>query len=179
MSNEFLVNKKPHKAAILERNGNTFLVEINGKTVMVKLKNPNQGRTAIMEINGRSFKTRIEKNQRSTLQIRIGEKAFEVQRQFETLKKTSEKLEPVAAIAKKPVTSFRIEKDAVVAPISGRIVLLKADVGQKVGKGECICILEAMKMENEIAAPKAGVVKEVRISKGAVVNRGDVLAVIT
>jgi len=179
MIHEFLVNKKPHKASILERKGNTFLVEINGKTVTVKLKNPDQGRTAIMEINGRCFKARIEKNQRNTLQIRIGEEAFEVQRQPKTLKKTAVKLESVITIAEKPTTTFRIKKDAVVAPIAGRIVLLKADVGQKVEKGACICILEAMKMENEIAAPKAGVVKEVRISKGAIVNRGDVLAVIT
>jgi len=179
MSNEFLVNKKPHKATILERNGKTFLVEINGKTVTVKLKSPNEARAAIMEIDGRSFKAKIEKNQRDTLQIKIGEKTFEVNPQPKILKKTAVKLQPVATIAEKPATSYRIEKDAVVAPIAGRIVLLKADVGQKVGKGECICILEAMKMENEIAAPKAGVVKEVRISKGAVVNRGDVLAVIT
>ena len=72
-----------------------------------------------------------------------------------------------------------IEKDAVTAPIAGRIVLLTADVGQKVEKGECICILEAMKMENEVAAPKAGVVKEIRVSEGAIVNKGDILAVIT
>jgi biotin carboxyl carrier protein len=57
--------------------------------------------------------------------------------------------------------------------------LLRANVGQKVEKGECICVLEAMKMENEIAAPKTGVVKEIKVSKGAIVNKGDVLAVIT
>jgi len=56
---------------------------------------------------------------------------------------------------------------------------LKADVGQRVEKGECICVLEAMKMENEIAAPKAGVVKEFKVSEGAIVNKGDVLALIT
>jgi biotin carboxyl carrier protein len=39
--------------------------------------------------------------------------------------------------------------------------------------------LEAMKMENEIAAPKTGVVKEIRVSEGAIVNEGDILAVIT
>jgi len=58
-------------------------------------------------------------------------------------------------------------------------VLLKIEVGQKVAKGECICILEAMKMENEITAPRKGVVKEVRISEGAIVNKRDVLAIIT
>ena len=179
MIHEFLVNKKPHKARILERTGNTFLIEINEKTVTVKLKNPNQGRTPIMEINGRSFKAKIEKNQRNILQIKIGGKLFEVQRQPIVPKETAVRLEPAATITRKPAISMIIEKDAVVAPIAGRIVLLKTSVGQEVEKGMCICVLEAMKMENEIAAPKAGVVKEIRVSKGAIVNKGDVLAVIS
>jgi len=119
---EFLVNKKPHRIRVLERNGSTFLVEVNEKTVTVKLKNPNQGKTAIMEINGRSFKAKIEMNQRNILQIKIGGKIFEVQRQPKTIKETAVKLGPATTIARKPTTSFRIEKDAVVAPIAGRIV---------------------------------------------------------
>jgi len=178
MIHEFLVNKKPHRVRVLERNGNTFLIEINEKTVTVKLKNQNQGKTAIMEINGRSFKAKVEKNQRNILQIKIGKKTFEVQRQPIVPKETAVKLEPAATITRKPAISLIIEKDAVVAPIAGRIVLLKASVGQEVEKGECVCVLEAMKMENEIAAPKAGVVKEIRVSEGAIVNKRDVLAVI-
>jgi len=179
MIHEFLVNKKPHRVRVLERNGNTFLIEVNEKTVTVKLKNQNQGKTAIMEINGKSFKAKVEKNKRNILQVKIGGKTFEVQRQPKIPKETAVKLEPAATITRKPAISMIIEKDAVVAPIAGRIVLLKTSVGQKVEKGECICVLEAMKMENEIAAPKAGVVKEVRVSKGAIVIKGDVLAVIS
>ncbi|PIX32052.1 hypothetical protein COZ60_01245 [Candidatus Bathyarchaeota archaeon CG_4_8_14_3_um_filter_42_8] len=84
----------------------------------------------------------------------------------------------MATFAEKPAISLVMEKDALTAPIAGRIVLLRANVGQKVERGECVCILEAMKMQNEITAPKAGVVKEFRVSKGAIVNKGDVLAVI-
>ena len=179
MIQEFLVNKKPHRVRVLERNGNTFLVEVNEKTVTVKLKNPKQGKTTVMEINGRSFEAKMEKNQRNILQVKIGGKSFEVQPQPKILKETAVKPEFAATITRKPATSLKIKKDAVVAPIAGRIVLLKASVGQKVEKGECICILEAMKMENEIAAPKAGVIKEIRVSEGAIVNKRDVLAVIT
>ena len=178
MIHEFLVDKKPQRVRVLERNGSTFLVEVNEKTVTVKLKNLNQGKTAIMEIDGKSFKVEAEKNQRNILQVKIGGKSFEVQRQPRIVKETAVKLEPVATVTRKPAISLIIEKDAVTAPIAGRIVLLKASVGQKVEKGECICVLEAMKMENEIAAPKAGVVKEIRVSEGAIVNKRDVLAVI-
>lgn len=176
---EVLVNKKQHRVKILERNGNAFLVEVNEKTVTVELKNPNQGGKAIIEINGRSLQAKIDRIQRNILRVKIGGKLFEVQCQPKIPRETAEKLGPVATITRKPTIHSTIEKDAVTAPIAGRIVLLKAYVGQKVEKGECICILEAMKMENEITALKAGVVKEIRVSEGAIVNKGNVLAVIT
>jgi biotin carboxyl carrier protein len=173
------VNRKPHRVKILERNRDTFLVEVNEKTVTVKIKNPSQGKTAIIEINGRSFRSKIKRIQRNILQVKIGGKIFEVYRHPRIPKAPAVKLEPAATIVRRPALKLAIEKDAVIAPIAGRIVLLKADVGQRVEKGECICVLEAMKMENEIAAPKAGVVKEFKVSEGAIVNKGDVLALIT
>ena len=177
-AHEVLVNRKPHRVKVLERNGNIFLVEVDEKTVTVKIKNPSQGKTAIIEINGRSFQAKIEKAQRNILQVKIGGKAFEVQHQPKISTVPTVKLEPMATIKRRPAIGLAIEKDAVTAPIAGRIMLLKADVGQRVKEGECICVLEAMKMENEIAAPKAGVVKEIRVSEGAIVNKGDVLAII-
>jgi biotin carboxyl carrier protein len=178
-AHEVLVNRKPHRVRVLERNGNIFLVEVNEKTVTVKIKNPNQGKTVLIEINGSSLQAKIERIQRNILQVKIGGKPFEVQCQPKIPKETAVKLEPVATVTRRPAISLAIEKDAVTAPIAGRIVLLKANVGQRVEKGECICVLEAMKMENEIAAPKKGVVKEIRVSEGAIVNKRDVLAIIT
>jgi len=179
-AHEVLVNRKLHRVKVLERNGNTFLVEVNEKTVTVKIKNPSQGKAAIIEINGRSFRAKIKRLQGNILQVKIGGKLFEVQRQPKISKTPAVKLESVAApVTRRPALKLVIEKDAVTAPIAGRIVLLKANVGQRVEKGECICVLEAMKMENEIAAPKIGVVKDIRVSEGAIVNKGDVLAVIT
>jgi len=174
---EVLVNRKLHKVKVLERNGNIFTLEVNGKTANVKFKNIVQGKTKTLEINEKPFQPSVKRVQENVLQVRIHGKLFEVQLQTKIPRDLDPKLEPMVAVAKKPAT-LAVEKDAVVAPIAGRVVLIKASVGQKVERGECVCILEAMKMQNEITAPKLGVVKEFMVSKGDIVNKGDVLAVI-
>ncbi len=62
------------------------------------------------------------------------------------------------------------------APMQGSIIKVNVSAGQSVKKGDVICILEAMKMENEIFAPQDGVVASVNVTKGATVKTDDVLA---
>ena len=57
----------------------------------------------------------------------------------------------------------------------GNITDVKVAAGQSVKRGDVLLILEAMKMENEIMAPRDGVVASVNVSKGATVNTGDLL----
>ena len=68
--------------------------------------------------------------------------------------------------------------DPVKAPMPGNILDVKVKVGDQIAAGTVVCILEAMKMENEIPAPKAGKVLAVNIVKGATVNAGDPLVVL-
>jgi acetyl-CoA/propionyl-CoA carboxylase biotin carboxyl carrier protein len=63
-------------------------------------------------------------------------------------------------------------------PMQGTIVTVLVAVGDKVEIGQTICLLEAMKMENAVNAEKDGVIKEVRVSAGASVGAGDIVAVI-
>jgi biotin carboxyl carrier protein len=56
---------------------------------------------------------------------------------------------------------------------------IKVKEGDSVKRGTVLCILEAMKMENEIMAPVDGTVAQVVVSKGASVNSGDVLLVLS
>ena len=67
---------------------------------------------------------------------------------------------------------------SVTAPMPGTILAVKVTAGQTVKKGDVICVLEAMKMENDIPAPEDGVIGSINIQKGASVNAGDVLATI-
>ena len=61
------------------------------------------------------------------------------------------------------------------SPMPGTILDVKVAVGAFVKAGDVICVLEAMKMENEILAPQDGKITSV-VSKGATVNTGDLLA---
>ena len=64
----------------------------------------------------------------------------------------------------------------VTAPMPGTILQVKVSQGQAVKKGDVICVLEAMKMENDIPAPCDGVIASINVQKGASVGAGDILA---
>ncbi len=66
----------------------------------------------------------------------------------------------------------------VAVPMQGTIVKILVEVGQSVEIGDGIVVLEAMKMENQINAEKAGTIKEIKVSTGDTVGGGDVVAVI-
>ena len=61
------------------------------------------------------------------------------------------------------------------APMPGKILGVKTQVGAAVKKGDVVIVLEAMKMENEIVAPQDGTVASVNVSVGASVESGEVM----
>jgi acetyl-CoA/propionyl-CoA carboxylase, biotin carboxylase, biotin carboxyl carrier protein len=69
--------------------------------------------------------------------------------------------------------------DTLASPLQGNIFKVLVEQGAEVEEGALICIIEAMKMENEITAHKAGKVSELPIKEGSAVTAGDTLAVIT
>lgn len=62
------------------------------------------------------------------------------------------------------------------SPMPGKILAVKAEVGQAVKRGQPIVVLEAMKMENEIVAPSDGTVASVDVTVGSSVEAGAILA---
>jgi len=64
------------------------------------------------------------------------------------------------------------------SPIPGRVAKLLAKAGDKVAAGQTVVVLEAMKMENELRAPRGGTVSEIRCAEGAPVEAGQDLATI-
>lgn len=65
--------------------------------------------------------------------------------------------------------------ESIDAPMPGTILDIKVKAGDSVKKNDVLMILEAMKMENEIVAPRDGVIAAVCVSKGEAVNSGSAL----
>jgi acetyl-CoA/propionyl-CoA carboxylase, biotin carboxylase, biotin carboxyl carrier protein len=64
------------------------------------------------------------------------------------------------------------------SPLQGTVFKVAVEKGAEVAEGDLICVIEAMKMENEIVAHRAGKVEELNVAEGDSVSSGDVLAVI-
>jgi acetyl-CoA/propionyl-CoA carboxylase biotin carboxyl carrier protein len=86
--------------------------------------------------------------------------------------------------AKKPTRSSSgsgaaaVGSGSIEVPMQGTIVKVLVEIGQVVEVGQAVVVLEAMKMENQIAADKAGTVKEIKVKAGDTVGAGDVVVVI-
>jgi biotin carboxyl carrier protein len=87
----------------------------------------------------------------------------------------------MAAVAPVPVPSgatvsaSEAGAGAVLAIMPGKIIRVMVEVGQQVAEGEPVCVLEAMKMENELHARQGGVVRAVHVKPGDDVEKDHVL----
>ena len=70
------------------------------------------------------------------------------------------------------------EGQEVTAEMQGTILEVSVDEGDEIGAGDVLCVLEAMKMENDIVAERGGVVNDVAVGEGDSVDMGDLLFVI-
>ncbi len=70
-------------------------------------------------------------------------------------------------------------RDAVTSPMQGTVLAVEVADGDEVEAGQVICIVEAMKMENEISAHRDGVVSELSVAPGQAVSAGQVICVVT
>ena len=92
---------------------------------------------------------------------------------------------PAAAGGKRPPKRERksgggagASSEALPSPLQGTVLKVAIEQGAEVAEGDLICVIEAMKMENEIAAHRSGKVTTLNVAEGASVSSGDVLAVI-
>ena len=115
-------------------------------------------------LNGRTYEVEVEHGKAILLD------------EYEAIAPAPAAAAPVAAAPAAPVVTGAGE--AVNAPMPGNILKVNVKAGDAVKEGQVLCVLEAMKMENEIMAPKAGTVTQVLVSKGSTVDTGAPLVVI-
>ena len=135
-------------------------------------------------VNGKTYAVEVE-------EVLAGQGGFTYQPVQQAPVQAPVQQAPVqSALTQAPVASVKqVQKEAAVAapaggelmsaPMPGTILDILVTEGQTVKKGEIILILEAMKMENEIAAAADGVISKIYTSKGATVSAGDSMLTIS
>ncbi len=168
-----LLDISDESVALLELDGEPF--KISFRTLL------RDDAHSHVNINGKSYRIKLRRNDRpNTVNVEVEGEKFLVKFQY-----GREKMGREDAVA--GITAARMhererlpakKKGAVTSIMPGRVVLLKVKEGDGVKAGDPLCILEAMKMENEIIASREGTVKEVRAKLGSIVDKGEVLFVI-
>ena len=147
-----------------------------------------------LKINGHNYNVQIDElNENSTIaHVVVNGTAYEVEIAGA---KTTTSIKPQVASASKEANSAKITPAgaapsprinaaapvagaAIKCPLPGTVLSVKVAVGDKVAQGQTLVVLEAMKMENNIDADRAGVVKQILVQQGATVMEGDNLIVI-
>lgn len=108
--------------------------------------------------------------------VKVNGKVYEVE--LESVSENDKHLEAPAATVSKPAQATNGEGTKLNAPMAGTILNVKVSVGQNVNAGDVVCILEAMKLENEVVAPVSGQIKAIEVSKGSTVTNGQLIAII-
>jgi len=109
--------------------------------------------------------------------VKVNGKTYKVELESidEIVSKEKPKLKEAKKEEKKTIPVTTGEGTPILAPIQGVLMDYKVKSGQAVKKGDVLLIIEAMKLENEVCAPRDGIVGELMVSKGKQVNAKDVL----
>jgi len=129
-------------------------------------------RKFVINVNGNSYEVEVEEVGGAPLTPRVSapRAASAAPAPAATAPKATQKAAPVATAS--------AGQEVVESPMPGNIWKILVKEGQEVKSGDVLLILEAMKMENEILAPRDGVVASLTTSEGAAVNTGDKLVIL-
>ncbi len=149
----------------IDLDGSAFRLRVDGRDVTGDVRSPEAG-VYTFYVGSRVIEARVSRLAAdNTVRVQIGAETAEVL--------------IVDPKRRRPGSHGSSEgEQTLVAPMPGKVVALLANVGDEVAIGQGVIVVEAMKMQNEVKAAKAGVVAEIRAAVGDTVNAGQVLATI-
>lgn len=144
--------------------GSDGKITVNGQERNVDFRAISQSLYSAL-INNKSVEALVE-NADGTYQVMMGGELYEAQ----VLDERQQRLMRAS-------TGFGVAQGELTirSPMPGLIVDVRVKEGQEVRKGESLCVLESMKMENDIRAPRDGKVERIQIAKGDSVEQNKVL----
>jgi biotin carboxyl carrier protein len=148
----------------VQTSGGVYTVLVDGKPMKVAV-HPTARHFTTLIIDGRSYDAGVLR-QGASHSVAVSGATFEVA------------LVAGARGASAPHRKAASGPAQVTAPMPGKIVRVSATVGQEVQAGECLVVMEAMKMENEIRSPRAGRVRDVVVKEGQAVESGALLILV-
>jgi biotin carboxyl carrier protein len=159
-------NGQPHEL-LLERTDHQVNATIDGRAYMLEVRSLPDGSLLILH-QGRVLEGRVTFAPGNDDRARVSLAG----REFEFTVRDPKRLAHQGAAAAGEGQA------QLVAMMPGKVVGVLVEEGQEVEANQPILVVEAMKMQNEMRSPRAGVLRDVRVKTGDTVNSGDVLAVI-
>jgi biotin carboxyl carrier protein len=162
-----------------------FDVNIEGQTHRLEL-NRIEGQWQC-RLDGRDVPVDAVLARRDVLSVLLNGKAYEVKRERTAtdthlwvgpVRYSAELSDPRSLRSRKAAAGLEQGPVKLLAPMPGKVVRVLVAEKTEVAAGQGILVVEAMKMQNELKSPRAGVVQRIMASEGAAVNAGDVLAVV-
>jgi len=129
------------------------------------------------KIHDNNYKVNILSHEGNVINLEVNGTSYSVQMKEEIKKTKTPTL--VRAASKRPAEPLKVnpssQKTKIVSPLPGTIFAMNIKVGDVIKEGDSLLILEAMKMENNIAAEKAGTVSAIHVEVGQQVLQDDLL----
>jgi len=158
--------REPRKIDLHELDEGQYAIEIEG--VRLHVDAVKSGRTVWSVIeNGRQFEVSIDEKGPRGFDVLVRGRLFH-------LEAVDERSRLLAETSKLAASG----PQTVEAEMPGKVVLVKAAVGDTVVEGQGVVVVEAMKMENEIASPIDGVIRELPVRPGDTVENGATLFIV-
>ena len=144
-----------------------YEITVDGRTVHVDAVRSGPTVYSVIE-DGRQFEAMVDEKGAHGFDVLVAGRIFHLESLDERTKLLAQSATPVLT-----------GPQAIAAEMPGKVVKIAAPAGESVREGQGVVILEAMKMENEIPSPIAGVVQEISVSEGQTVEAGALLFTVT